>query len=313
METHEGPAAPASGPNRDSDNDDDIPTFEELAADPEIASLLDFEPIPRANTREDGWTAPLQRMFMAYLAYYGSPGKACDALGKRRSGIDKLSKKPEAKSFREAWKGAVELAEERRAAKIAADHAGMGSAQLPFIDHRRKHLPPPQTPLPGRPPTESGQWVRNEDGEWEDAESYRERGEEAADSIRHKLLRIRRIYLQDISDSPGKRAAFEILTDLPIDWDKAAAGEPQDDEPYRNSNQRQPDMILTAESGWSFGEIGYGPDRKAELRAAIDAHRAEEGLPAVDWSKDPDEDGEEEEDDDAAVQPEAGLAGPEPL
>ena len=42
-------------------------------------------------------------------------------------------------------------------------------------------------------------------------------------------------------------------------------------------------MVLTAESGWSFGECGYGPDKKAELRAAIDAHRAEEGLEPVDW------------------------------
>ena len=48
-------------------------------------------------------------------------------------------------------------------------------------------------------------------------------------------------------------------------------------------NQREPDMILTAESGWSFGEIGYGPDKMAELRAAIDQFRAEEGLGPVDW------------------------------
>jgi hypothetical protein len=44
-------------------------------------------------------------------------------------------------------------------------------------------------------------------------------------------------------------------------------------------------MILTAESGWSFGECGYGPDRKAQMRAAIDAHRAKVGLPPIEWDR----------------------------
>jgi hypothetical protein len=30
-----------------SESSDDIPKFEDLAADPEIAALLDFEPVPR--------------------------------------------------------------------------------------------------------------------------------------------------------------------------------------------------------------------------------------------------------------------------
>lgn len=96
----------------------------------------------------------------------------------------------------------------------------------------------------------------------------------------NRLLRIRRLYLQEIADSPGKRAAFEILTELAVDWEKARALEPQPDEPYNIGNQRQPDMVLTAESGWSFGELGYGPDRKAEMRKAVDEHRAKKGLEA---------------------------------
>ena len=83
----------------------------------------------------------------------------------------------------------------------------------------------------------------------------------------------------------GSGAAFEILTELPIDWDKAARLEPQPDEPWNRANQRQPDMILTAENGWSFGEHGYGEDKKAELRAELDKYRAEEGLEPVDWSE----------------------------
>jgi hypothetical protein len=87
-----------------------------------------------------------------------------------------------------------------------------------------------------------------------------------------------------ISGDPGKRAAFEILTELPVDWDVAAEGGAQADEPYRRTNQRDPDMVLLAESGWSMGEIGYGPDRKAQAQAAIDRHRLENGQEPIDWS-----------------------------
>ena len=133
------------------------------------------------------------------------------------------------------------------------------------------------TQLPGQ--------MMNERGQWEDEDLIARRADEARESICNKLLQARRLYLQEISPCPGKRAAFEILTELPIDWDKAAKGEPQDDEPWKRTNQRQPDMVLTAESGWSFGEAGYGEDKKAELRKAIDEYRAGEGLPPVDWSE----------------------------
>jgi hypothetical protein len=43
-------------------------------------------------------------------------------------------------------------------------------------------------------------------------------------------------------------------------------------------------MVLTAENGWSFGEFGYGEDRKAELREALNEFLAEEGKDPVDWS-----------------------------
>jgi hypothetical protein len=105
------------------------------------------------------------------------------------------------------------------------------------------------------------------------------------DSVREKLLRCRRLYLMEISGSAGKRAAFEILTELPIDWEKAKRLEPQPDEPWKSTNQRQPDMILTAESGWSCGEIGYGPDRKAELREALNDELVKQGKQPIDWGQ----------------------------
>ena len=103
MSTSEGLAAPASGT-------DDIPDFATLAADPEIAPLLDFEPVVRQLQKTNGWNAGMQRMFIAWLAHYGSPGKAAEELGKARSGIDKVYRAAGADSFRAAWDGAVDLA-----------------------------------------------------------------------------------------------------------------------------------------------------------------------------------------------------------
>jgi hypothetical protein len=269
MSTTQGSAAPASG------NFDIVPNLAELAADPEIAALLDFEPVPRKIQVAGGWTPQAQREFIARLAVHGSPGKACDEMGMHRTGVIKLYRSPFGASFRAAWDGAVELATRRKAERTRRVPVS-GATVPPSFDHRRKFEP--FSAGGGEP----GQ-VLNELGEWEDEDSHQRRAEEAKDSICNKLLRARRLYLQEISASPGKRAAFEILTELPIDWERAERLEPQDDEPWASTNQRQPDMILTAESGWSWGEAGYGPDRMAELRQAIDEHRAEEGLEPVDW------------------------------
>jgi len=275
MNAPQRPAAPASGTT------DPVPTFDELAADPDIAALLDFEPVPRSHGKANGWTAGMQRMFIAWLAYYGSPTKACDELGKARSGIDKVYKSDGADGFRASWDAAVALAEKRRIAALASRPGGAGALRAPVMS--RAPLQRTDLDINGRPP-QPGE-VLNERGEWEDEAQYLQRAEEAKENIGMRLLRIRRAYLAEICRSPAKRAAFEILTELPIDWDKAERMEPQPDEPYRSTNQREPDMILAAESGWSFGEIGYGPDKKAELRAAIDAHRAERGMEPVEWEE----------------------------
>ena len=257
-----------------SDSPDDIPTFEQLAADPEIAPLLEFTPVPRKVKRPDGWTPELQRELIARIAATGTLQQAVSQMGKHATGAENLHKVPSADEFRDSWKAALALGRARNGLDSAPPFAG----EVPGITRRGR---PASHAVAG--PAE-GQ-VLNEFGEWEDAESIARRADEAMDSIRNKLLGARRLYLQEISASPGKRAAFEILTELPIDWDKAAALESQDDEPWHRTNQRQPDMILTAESGWAWGEHGYGPDKKAELRRAIDDHRASEGLPAVDWSE----------------------------
>lgn len=258
----------------DDSNNHDIADFASLAADSDIAALLDFEPVPRKIDVPGGWSADKQREVIARLAVHGSANRACDEMGMHRTGLTKVYKSPRAKSFREAWAAAVELAGKRIEAEARAGFVAPG-AIAPTIDGRRKKGAAQAGPLPGQ--------VMNERGEWEDEESFLARGEEAKDNIREKLLRCRRHYLMEISGSAGKRAAFEILTELPIDWTLAAEGEPQPDEPWRRPNQREPDMIVMAESGWSFGEYGYGPDRKAEARRALDAERAERGMEPIDW------------------------------
>jgi hypothetical protein len=239
--------------------------------------LLDFAPVQRRHKRPDGWTPALQRIFIAKLAELGSVNAATEALGKNRYGVEKLYKSAGADGFRKAWDAAIALYEEREANRLMIENAPFAGVKPPFANARGKFLASTAGPLPGQ--------VMNERGEWEDEASYLRRGEEAKDSIKEKLLRCRRLYLMEISGSAGKRAAFEILTELPIDWEKAKRLEPQPDEPWHRANQRQPDMILTAESGWSFGELGYGEDKKAELQRAIDEHRAEMGLEPVDWSE----------------------------
>ena len=113
MSTSEGPAAPASGTS-----EPEIPSFEELAADPEIATLLDFEPVPRKIEVPGGWSLEKQREVIARLAVHGSANRACDEMGMHRTGLTKVYKSPQAKSFRAAWDAAVELATRRREQQV---------------------------------------------------------------------------------------------------------------------------------------------------------------------------------------------------
>jgi hypothetical protein len=253
----------------------DFPSFEDLESDPEIAALLDFEPARRKMSRPDGWTPELQRELIARIADCGSPGVAADQMRKNPSGAKHLYRTEGAEGFRAAWKAAMALAKDRERAKRAA--APARPVEVPGMARRSRKADAVPALLPGQ--------VYNELGQPEDEASLKRRGEDARFSIAGKLLGCRRWYLREIAGSPGKRAAFEILTELPIDWDRAERMEPQDDEPYRTSNQREPDMILTAENGWFNSIAPYGPDKIAALRRAIDEHRAKRGQPPVNWDE----------------------------
>jgi hypothetical protein len=252
----------------------DIPAFATLAADPEIAALLAFDPAPGKVDRPDGWTPERQRELIARIADTGSPGRAVDAMDKNLSGAKHLYRAEGADSFRAAWKAAIALAEARRRAERAG--APQRPVEVPGITRPPRERPAEPGPLPGQ--------IRNEHGEWEDRNSIENRLEEARGRIAMKLLRCRRLFLHEIAPSPGKRAAFEILTGLAVDWDRAERLEPQPDEPFNPVVMRQPDMVLTAENGW-LGGLTHGPDRIAELQRDINEHRAEQGLEPVDWSE----------------------------
>lgn len=250
----------------------DIPEFETLAADPEIAPLLDFEPVARKIKRPDGWTDELQRELIARLAATGNLQRAVWQMGKHATGAEALYKAPPADSFRAAWDSAIALGRRRNGLDCQPPFQG----EVPGITRRTnpRSRPVAEDALPGQ--------VLNEFGEWEDEDALQRRAEDARDRMSGKLLHARRLYLHEISDTPGKRAAFEILTELPIDWDRARRLEPQPDEPWRNPRMRAPDMLLTAENGW-LGEFVLGPDKKADLRKAMDEYLAEMGMPAVEW------------------------------
>ena len=193
--------------------------------------------------------------------------------------MTKLYRSRKAASFRAAWHGAVELAKRRKAERGPTEYVGR-------VRRRRRWT------IGARYPTGS---LRRGGGPGKRAKSstnmasgrtrnrYRSRGEEANDRIGSKLLRIRRMFLQEISASPGKRAAFEILTELPIDWDSGRADRAA---ARRALAQHQP---APARHGADRRErlarpqFVHGPDRKAELLRDMNEWRAERELPAVGW------------------------------
>jgi hypothetical protein len=234
-----------------------------------LGDLLEFEPVPR-RPRVNGWSPDKQRAFIAVLSATGSKRQSALAIGMQPYGVEQMLKSKGSDSFKAAVERAMAIAAQNGSMKIAQ---GVADAAA-----RNAQLTPPSR-LRGLPAPAAGQ-VLNEYGEPEDEGSYNQRGEEARDSISGKMQRCRRLFLMAIAGHPAKRAAFEILAEYPIDWDKAGRCEPQPDEPWRKPNMRNPDMILTAENGW-LGDFVHGPDRKAELLAGLNAWRVEQGLSPI--------------------------------
>jgi hypothetical protein len=123
--------APINGPTPP-----DIPDFADLAADPEIAPLLNFDPVVRKIRRPDGWTAELQRELIARLAATGTIQAAVWQMGKHATGAEALYKTPSADSFRASWDAAVIIGRRRNGLDSQPPYAG----PVPGIT-RRKSFP----------------------------------------------------------------------------------------------------------------------------------------------------------------------------
>ena len=132
MKHHEGPAAPESGL--------DIPDFATLAGDPEIAPLLNFEPVARKVKRPDGWTPELQRELIARIAVTGTLQSAVWQMGKHATGAEALYKTPGADSFRESWDAAVIIGRRRNGLDSQRPFAG----PVPGITRRIPRTSAPQ-------------------------------------------------------------------------------------------------------------------------------------------------------------------------
>jgi len=134
---------PATGPSPA-----DIPDFADLAADPEIAPLLRFDPVVRKIRRPDGWTPELQRELIARLAATGTIQAAVWQMGKHATGAEALYKTPSADSFRASWDAAVIIGRRRNGLDSQPPYAG------PVPGITRRHSSPERGGGPSR--TRSG-------------------------------------------------------------------------------------------------------------------------------------------------------------
>jgi hypothetical protein len=212
-----------------------------------IADVLNFEPVPR-RTQVNNWTPELQRAFIAALAITGSAKRAGKAIGRHEYGAEKLRKARGGKSFSEAWEAALDIYREREMVRLADQMSELSNLSIE------------QAQAMERGPEESG-------GDGDEEPGYAA-FQEVQERIRDRLLRARRMYLLAISPDDAKRAAWEVLAGS-VDWEKAVALQPQDNEPYE-PRMREPDMLLTAEGGCLPELTPGGRNRGAEFMEAMD-------------------------------------------
>ena len=146
MNAPQGLAAPASGT--------EIPDFEALAADPEIAPLLNFEPVARKVKRPDGWTPELQRELIARIASTGTLQAAVWQMGKHATGAEALYKVPSAQGFRTSWDAAIIIGRRRNGLDSAPPYAG----PVPGIQRRGSSRTAEPEPEPAIEMGEDQKW-----------------------------------------------------------------------------------------------------------------------------------------------------------
>lgn len=92
-----------------------------------FGDLLDFDPVPRRNARADGWSAEVQRAYIAALSLTGSIRQAARAVGKAQFGVDQLLRAPGSESFRAAHEEAMAIAADDRSRRLREGLAAAGA------------------------------------------------------------------------------------------------------------------------------------------------------------------------------------------
>ena len=149
MNAPQAAAAPETGTSNP-----EIPEFATLAADPEIAPLLNFEPVVRKIKRPDGWTPELQRELIARIASTGTPQSAVWQMGKHVTGAEALYKTPSAETFRTSWDAAVIIGRRRNGLDSNPPYAG----PVPGIQRRGSARNEPPEPEPEITMSEDQKW-----------------------------------------------------------------------------------------------------------------------------------------------------------
>lgn len=223
-----------------------------------IPDILDFDPVPRRR-HANGWSPEYQRAFIAALAMTGSERRAARAIGKHAFGAEQLRRARGGKSFAAAWDAALDIYRDRELARLR-DNLG--------------HLAKEQSDL-------AWPLVGGDGDDDDDVSAERREVNDAQRRIRNRLLTARRLMLAAICNDPERREAWEVLVG-PVDWDKAARFEAQDDESYARPDKgeagippmRGPDMLITAEVGL-LPELTGGYDALAEIQQELEAYEAE--------------------------------------
>lgn len=221
-----------------------------------IPDIMAFAPVPR-RAHVNNWTETHQRAFIAALAITGSPRQAARAVGRHQFGAEQLRRARGGKSFAAAWDAALDIAREREAYRVTANLSDLADEREAELVRMGRHHHD-EVDLAGVPDHQL---------DWKER---REKIELIHDTMRHRMLAVRHIYLLGIAGDPAKRAAWEVLAG-PMDWDRLRSGEPTGTEPFGEggynpmpglplTNMTQPGMILTTQAGFLNDLAGYpGP------------------------------------------------------
>ncbi|MDQ8758329.1 hypothetical protein RCO27_19035 [Sphingosinicella sp. LHD-64] len=100
----------------------------------DLGDLLDFPPVPRRIERVDGWTAEVQRNFIAALAITGSPRRAAKVVSRSVNGAEQLRKAKGAEGFSAAWDKAMAISREKGRMRMGAGLNAAAAADAPSPD-----------------------------------------------------------------------------------------------------------------------------------------------------------------------------------